>query len=282
MIGIVGGNGFLGKRLSKFLLKKRIVHKTIGRKNCDLKIDFFNDNPDQFKNLNFHFDTIVNVAALTDVDYCEENKEESFKSNVLLVKKLMNFFSSFEKKPNFIHFSTDQVYWGRGFQSEGNGSYGNYYSKCKLLSEEEAKKFKSVILRTNFFGKSFSKKDSFTDWIYKNYKEKNKFYAYGNIFFNPLFVETLLENLNLIIKKPIPGIYNLGSKNGISKSEFIKNFSSNLGFELNYEEIDYKSSFSLANRPFDMRMDVSLFEETYKINLPNLEEEIKKSIKEYT
>ena len=49
MIGIVGGNGFLGKRLSKFLLKKRIVHKTIGRKNCDLKIDFFNDNPDQFK-----------------------------------------------------------------------------------------------------------------------------------------------------------------------------------------------------------------------------------------
>ena len=185
MIGIVGGNGFLGKRLSKFLLKKRIVHKTIGRKNCDLNIDFFNDNPDQFRNFNFHFDTIVNVAALTDVDYCEENKEESIKSNVLLVKKLMNFFSSFEKKPNFIHFSTDQVYWGRGFQSEGNGSYGNYYSKCKLLSEEEAKKFKSVILRTNFFGKSFSKKDSFTDWIYKNYKEKNKFYAYRNIFFSP-------------------------------------------------------------------------------------------------
>ena len=92
-------------------------------------------------------------------------------------------------------------------------------------------------------------------------------------------METLLENLNLIIKKPIPGIYNLGSKNGISKSEFIKNFSSNLGFELNYEEIDYKSSFSLANRPFDMRMDVSLFEETYKINLPNLEEEIKKALK---
>ena len=79
MIGIVGGNGFLGKRLSKFLLKKRIVHKTIGRKNCDLKIDFFNDNPDQFKNLNFHFDTIVNVAALNDVDYCEENKEKALK-----------------------------------------------------------------------------------------------------------------------------------------------------------------------------------------------------------
>ena len=81
MILISGSNGLLGSSLKVFFNNKKILYKTIGRKNCDFSGDI--------KNIAFVEKTIkkfcpkifINLAALTNVDYCEKKKNLTYKLN---------------------------------------------------------------------------------------------------------------------------------------------------------------------------------------------------------
>ena len=79
----------------------------------------------------------------------------------------------------------------------------------------------TLVIRTNFFGKSYLKtSETYTDYIRKNLIKK--IIKIADIIFNPLNLDTLVKNLFLISKSNLKGIFNLGSKNGISKFHFAK------------------------------------------------------------
>tara|TARA_A100000164_G_C21938689_1_gene789459 strand:- start:1959 stop:2840 length:882 start_codon:yes stop_codon:yes gene_type:complete len=280
-ICVIGASGLLGKSLTKFFKEKEINFVTLGRKNQDINIDLSKKNPDLSILKNSKISMIINLAAETDVELCEKDNELSFNANFLVVKNLVSFIKKEIPDCILIHFSTDQVYWGKGLHQENNASYGNYYSECKYLSELEAKKINSIILRTNFFGKSLASKKSFSDWIYKMAKEKQNINLYKNVFFSPLAIESLLNYLFLIISNPIPGTYNLGSHGGLSKSEFSKLFVAALKLNLDYIDIDYDEISNQIKRPLDMRMNLEFFEKVYNVNLPFLIDEINKVSRDY-
>ena len=60
----------------------------------------------------------------------------------------------------------------------------NTYCRHKRLAEKVCLKNKSLILRTNFFGKSITKKNSFSDWIFHSFKKKRKLFLFNNVLFN--------------------------------------------------------------------------------------------------
>ncbi len=139
-----------------------------------------------------------------------------------------------------------------------------------------------MILRTNFFGKSKSKKFSFTDWVFHSFSSKKKFFLFDDIFFSPLRILSICKYINIIIKNGIkPGIFNLGSKNGMSKYKFSKEFAKNTKiYSKNFTVIKSKNFFKIK-RPSYMIMNCKKFEKSYKIKLPLLIKEIKKESKEY-
>ena len=100
--------------------------------------------------------------------------------------------------------------------------------------------------------------------------------------FSPLSINSLVEYIKIVIQKPIVGTFNLGSKDGFSKAEFVYTLAESLG--LSTKNISRTSLDKLgltALRPRDMRMDCSKFEKLFDVKLPTLAEEITISIGDY-
>ena len=95
-------------------------------------------------------------------------------------------------------------------------------------------------------------------------------------------METLTKLLSELVVSDLIGLYNLGSNNGMSKASFAYKFAMYLGMNSSNISVGSQESSSLlAYRPKDMRMCCKKFEEDFKLDLPNLEEEIKKVAGEY-
>ena len=189
----------------------------------------------------------------------------------------MNAISICKNKPYLIHFSTDHLYHKKGYSKENEVILKNYYAYSKLQSEKYAQKVKSSIIRSNFFGNSIlSNKKSLSDWIIVNLKKSKKINVFENIFFNPITFETLSKIIELIILKKKKGLYNIGSKNGFSKSKFARLIAKHKQMDLNLITNINSSKIFKTKRPKDMRMNVNKFEKLYNFKMPYLEDEIKK------
>ena len=81
-------------------------------------------------------DYIINTAAMTNVDICEDHKESCYLLNVELVQQLVSISESI--KAHLIHISTDFIFDGRtGTYKETDAANPlSYYGETKMLSEQ--------------------------------------------------------------------------------------------------------------------------------------------------
>src|SRR6266446_3993409 len=105
-IAIIGTNGRLGAALARGYGRDFVV-TSFGRSQLDLA------KLDQVRSVlsEIEFDLLINCAALTNVDYCESNREEAFLVNAeapLLLSKIL-----LEKESRVIHFRTNYVFDGK-------------------------------------------------------------------------------------------------------------------------------------------------------------------------
>ena len=276
---ITGANGLFGSYIYKFLKNKKYkVHKFVKS-----RINLLNKKEGNKYFSKNKFDVILNLAAITDIDKCEKFKQKALNVNTNFLKNIKYYSSLYNKKCYLIHFSTDQFYSDFKSNSEKKKNFLNFYTKTKLLSESYLKNTNSIILRTNFFGKSLNlKRKSFTDFIYYNLINKKKIKLADDIIFSPISIDTLSKVLLLIIKKKFTGIYNVGSKKGYSKYLFGIKFAQILGLDKSLiKKVNINNLKLLAKRPKDMRMKVALFEKKFNFKFDNLDKELLKVIKNY-
>ena len=278
-IFITGSSGLFGTSLKKILLKNKIKFKIFKREKFK-KYDkfyfskFFNSN---------RFTHIINLAAYTDVDGCEINKKKCELVNIKLVKNICDGIQLSEFKPKLIHFSTDQMYNNEKLNDEKNSKIMNFYTLSKIKSEKLALKIDSIILRTNFFGRSLTKKRaSFSDWVYYSIKNSNKIYLADDIYFSPISIDRLIKIVLKLLDTNHKGIYNIGSKNGFSKYQFGYLFAKMNCLDPKYIiKVKKENLKFLANRNNDMRMQLKKFEKVFQIKLPNLINELRYITKIY-
>ena len=134
----------------------------------------------------------------------------------------------------------------------------------------------STILRTNFFGPSLCPgRISLSDWLIKSLKEEQKITVFDDIYFSPLSIKSLVKMISAAVIKKASGLYNLGSKDGFSKADFAFELASAFDLPTRFLCRDTsKIKKFVAYRPKDMRMDSSLFERDFSVNLPSLSKEI--------
>ncbi len=282
---ILGASGFLGLHLSNILKKKNTVLRCGRGKSSDIIIKKI-DRKKFSQILKRHMpDVIVNLIALTNVDLCEKKKKKAEKINSDIVKIISQSVkrTNLTKKIFLLHVSTDQVYSGEGPHKENSVKPLNTYAKTKLNGEKYIKKVNGCVIRTNFFGKPLDKKkQGISDWVFHSLKKKENIKVFRNVKFSPLSISSLCKYIEIIINKKIPGIYNLGSKKGLSKAEFAINFAKKLNLNTKLLKIiDYKKEQLIAKRPLDMRMNINLFEKKFNIKLKSLNSEINLMSKEY-
>ena len=273
---IIGSTGLAGSYfVKKFSENRNLKIFEINSQILDLSQNKSEVKLNKFIN-DFKPEVILNLSGLTNVDLCEIHPKKAQVLNHDVLKKIISCKFEF-----LIHFSTDQVYPGhKGNYKESEEKPINVYGKTKLLGEKILnERDDSLILRTNFFGKSPSKKKSLSDFFIDAFKKKEKINLFTDLLFSPLNLCTLSNLMEkIILRKRIPGTFNLGSKNGMSKADFAINIAKHLKLSTKHTRTVSSNDikFFKAKRPKDIRMNVSTFENYFGSSLPSLEEEIRK------
>ena len=277
---ICGGTGLLGTYLSNFFSKKKYSVIRAGfKKKGNVKINLCNFEDTRKKIAKIKPNIIINCAAYTKVDDCNKNFLAAIDGNIISIYNIFLAIRKINLKSHLIHISTDQVYNSLISTKKNNEKIvncSNNYAISKYIGEKQILNYnKTLIIRTNFFGQSILKnRSSYSDWIIKNLKGKQKIEAPSNIFFSPIHMKFLCSIIELSIKKKIFGIYNIGSKDCISKYKFC--FLIAKKFKLNYRKY-LKKIKSVANvhyKPLGTFMDISKIEKKLFIKMPYIKESI--------
>ena len=276
-IVVFGGSGRLGSTLVPYLKSSghNVYHNFID-KSTNFRVDLTEFvGVERVLNL-YKPEIIINLAAFTDVDQCEQKPILAYLVNVKIVENIVKWIKLNNNNCHLIQLSSDHLYNGTGPHKEDNHALTNYYSYSKFMGELVASKVSSTILRTNFIGRSQCKlRRSMTDWLMDSILSKKPFIVFEDVFFSPLSLGKLSELIEIVVRKPIPGLYNMGSKNGLSKADLAFIFADLLNLKTDFMRRNSSTSIKLRSyRPKDMRLDSSLFENTFKIKLPTLKDEL--------
>lgn len=176
---ITGGTGFLGRNVTKTLLdnNKNILIRTISRNENELvetlvlcandkRLDCIVGDIRSMKTIQYVLygvDTVIHLAAMKHIDFCEENPREAILTNIMATMNLLEVFSG----DTFIGMSTDKAV-------ESTGCYGATKMLLEKVILEKARKSKSgryIVVRSgNIFNSTGS---VIRKWI-QQIKQNNK------------------------------------------------------------------------------------------------------------
>ena len=173
--------------------------------------------------LDFFPDFIINVAAFTNVDKSETEKETAWKINVNGVENIA--FYSWTIDAHLIHISTDYIFDGK------NGPYSEndkpnpvgYYGRTKLASENSIRisGTKNTIIRTNIlYGPAKYGRPDFVKWVVNSLRDNNVIRIVTDQVGNPTYIDDLVASINKIIELKKEGVYNIGGREMISRYDF--------------------------------------------------------------
>lgn len=293
---ITGSNGLLGQSLVSLLLNEKDKYKVIGFSRGDnrsgrndfeyVSIDITDEMLLKEKLKTYTPDVIINTAAMTNVDACEDNKEECDKLNVDVV----HFLKEYAEKTNahLIHLSTDFIFDGeKGYYKETDDPNPlSYYGMSKLKSEEllTSSSVHYTILRTILvYGKVFDmSRSNIVLWVKKSLEEGKEVTIVNDQYRMPTYVESLALACKLVIDKKAKGVFNVSSKKLLSIYEIAMEIAE--VFDLNKKLIKPISTQSLnqkASRPAKTGFDLSksieqlnFVPENFKQDLQNFKEKL--------
>ena len=247
-IFVVGASGFIGQELVYQLINSRrydiiaginsqsILPKSKRERRIDLTIeDEVNDSIHSESP-----DIIINLAAMSTIWKCEENKDTAYRINVKGVEYLVKATEGLEQRPLFIHFSTDHVF--NGFDGR-NGSYreedsaepGNHYGKTKLESEGIVRNssLDHLIIRTSLtFGeyRYLHRQDRLNHMIIRSLKNSEFFNIDKNSTISPTCLEYLCRGILFLLKKGVKNeTVHIAGSDAVTKFEFAKMIARSLG-----------------------------------------------------
>ncbi len=169
-----------------------------------------------------NIEAIVNTIGLANVEKCNVDKTQAYKSNVLYAKNISSISKTLDLP--IIHISTDHLFGDtiKQYTEEDQVSLLNNYAHTKYLGELEVlnENPSSIVVRTNFYGFSSSYKSTFIESIVNNLNDEIQFNLFDDVYFNPLPVEYLIDISYGLLSKGFFGLYNISADNYMTKYKF--------------------------------------------------------------
>ena len=267
---ITGSNGLLGQKLVIHFSKWYEVLSTDLQPESFIPIKHFQYTPLDVTNFSlvdelltdFAPELIINAAAYTDVDGCEEHKELAWQVNVEAVRNLADYCK--RSKIKLVHYSTDYIFDGINgpYAEDARPNPISYYGQTKLLSEEiiQESGVEYLLIRSNvLYGIGEKVKENFFLWMIRKFKAGQPFGVADDQFNNP----TLAENLALAtleaVERNLKGIINLAGSEYLSRYDFALRVAEIFGFDANLvSPIKTESLGQKALRPMKGGLKIDL------------------------
>jgi dTDP-4-dehydrorhamnose reductase len=168
-------------------------------------------------------DVIINTAAMTQVDQCEQNQEACWNANVASVENLLE--ACHHHQVHLVHVSTDFIFDGTQqlLDETAVPNPVNFYGKSKLAAEQriQAGPVPSCILRTVLvYGVTQDlSRSNIVLWVKKNLEQGKTIHVVNDQWRTPTLAEDLAAGCLLAAKKRATGIYNICGKDYLSVYE---------------------------------------------------------------
>jgi dTDP-4-dehydrorhamnose reductase len=245
-IAIIGAKGRLGAALAREYTREFEL-SSFDRNQIDLR------KLDQVRPVlsETQFDLLINCAALTNVDYCESNRDEAFLVNAEGPHLLAEICG--EKSAKLLHFSTDYVFDGKKmdpYSEEDKAVPLSVYGESKLEGERRVLEVSSehLVVRLSWvFGPD---KPSFIDQIIQRARENEVVTAVADKFSAPTYTIDVARWLLLAVEKHANGILHLANNGGCSWQEWAQyaiDVCRDLGLPLKAEQVGAVSLVDMKN-----------------------------------
>lgn len=177
---------------------------------------------------------IVNTAAYTNVDKCEQEKQEAWVVNVKGVENLVQMSRLVDA--HLIHFSTDYIFDGtKGPYTEEDKPHPlGYYGKTKLASENVCKTghISYTIIRTNvLYGATLPAQQDFVTWLLGKLEKAEPVKIVNDQFSNPTLIDDLGIAVERIVKRKRYGIYNVAGADWLNRWDFAQRVAEYFGYD---------------------------------------------------
>ncbi len=242
---IVGSNGMLGQSvvsLFKFNDKYELLLASFEEKSFydDLQyaqLDIGNKKEVKKLILDFYPDFVINLAAYTNVDKCETEKELCWNTNVNALEYLAKY--CVPTNSQLIHISSDYVFDGEDgpYSEQDLPNPISYYGRSKLAGENIIKRFNipTTIIRTNvLFGATKYGRPDFVKWVVDSLKSKKEIRIVTDQINNPTFIDDLSFVIKKVCDKSKTGLYHVGGAELLNRFDFTQKITEyfNLDFNL--------------------------------------------------
>lgn len=230
---ITGSNGLLGQKLVYALLKHNditVIATSVGDNRLIKKEGYIYEPLDITDKaevervlLKHQPHTVINTAAMTNVDACETKRDGCWAINVTAVQHFVDVITNEKLDTHFIHLSTDFVFDGTKGSEYDETDIPNplsYYALSKYESEKVLQKstIKWAIARTIIvFGiVDNMSRSNIVLWAKDALTKGQKINVVDDQFRSPTLAEDLAQGCILIADKGATGIYNISGKETMS------------------------------------------------------------------
>jgi dTDP-4-dehydrorhamnose reductase len=236
---ITGSNGLLGQKLIYSLKKNidvKVIATSLGENRMLDKTGYVYEslditNASQVNTIiKKHLpDTIINTAAMTNVDACEAEKAGCWALNVTAVDNLLKGSEAIsqQKQIHFIHLSTDFIFNGKDgpYKEEDAPDPLSYYAESKVAAEKlvQSSSVKWAILRTMLVYGTVDNmsRSNIVLWAKDALSKKQEIKVVDDQFRNPTLAEDLSDACILAAMKGAEGIYHISGKDFMSINELV-------------------------------------------------------------
>lgn len=229
-VAITGSTGLVGSRIIE-LLKNDFTFLSLSHS----EVDITNAESVNNKIKNLEFDIILHLAAYTNVEGAETEKELAHKINVMGTQNIFNAVT--EKNRKMIYISTDFVFDGTTppYTEDSIPNPLGYYAQTKYEGEKIVNG-KAMIVRISYpYGNPTSKKPDFAIRIKQLLTEKKELQMVQDSSITPTFIDDIGYSLKYLLANYKPDIYHIVGSRSLSPYEAGKIIASR--FQLNEDLI---------------------------------------------
>jgi dTDP-4-dehydrorhamnose reductase len=266
---VTGSSGLIGSQVVKDLLKQNqtvysCYHNEESEQGIPINLDLTDHDMIIRTIQETKPDRIIHLAAMTNVDLCETEKEMATLINEDATKTIAR--QAAKQQIFSVYVSTDYIFDGKdGMKKEHDiPNPLGFYGKSKLAGELALNKFASsyAIARTSTPFGIHKTKNSFPVWVIENLKLKKSIPVLVDQFTSPTYVPNLSSMLIEVATKQITGTIHLAGMTRISRFEFAKMIADRLDLDKTLLKPTMISEMTWnAQRPHDSSLDVSLARE---------------------
>ena len=233
----------------------------------------------------FNPDYLFHLGAYTDLEFCEQNADETYRTNTLAVENAV--YIANELDIPLLYISTAGIFDGKKelYDDWDTPNPLGVYARAKYMGErfvvENAKRF--LVCRAGWMMGSGPKKDKkFIQKLMKQLKEgKKELFIVNDRDGTPTYTQDFAKNVKYLIEKEYWGLYNMvcgGQTNRLEVTEELMNI---LGIKdeikINVVTSEFFQDIYFAERPPCERLN----NRKLKIREANLMRDWKLSLKEY-